>query len=116
MIMRNEGKNVAHTHGEKLAMVSALPRPLRFCEGFSPAVAHRWSGKLLRGVIQAAAPLGFWWLDAATVYGTSIALIAAVYIGFAVADGRPAVTPVEPTVAVGFRWYLLLQESPGRRG
>src|SRR5664279_2013780 len=40
------------------------------------------------GIIQAAAPLGFWWLDAATVYGMSIALIATVYIGFAVADGR----------------------------
>ena len=37
------------------------------------------------GVIQAAAPLGFWWLDPATVYALSLALIAAVYIGLAVA-------------------------------
>ena len=40
------------------------------------------------GLIQAAAPLGFWWLDAATVYALSLVLIAAVYIGFAVADGH----------------------------
>jgi hypothetical protein len=29
------------------------------------------------GVLQAAAPLGFWWLDPATVYALSLALIAA---------------------------------------
>jgi hypothetical protein len=54
------------------------------------------------GVIQAAVPLGFWWLDAATVYALSIALIAAVYIGFAVADGRPRVIAVEVVVAAAF--------------
>ena len=48
-----------------------------FANGRAPLI---WG--LLWGVIQAAAPLGFWWLDAATVYGMSIALIAAVYIGF----------------------------------
>ena len=54
------------------------------------------------GVIQAAAPLGLWWLDPATVYALSVALIAAVYIGFAVAEGRPRVIAVETTVAGGF--------------
>ena len=54
------------------------------------------------GVIQAAVPLGFWWLDPATVYALSIALIAAVYIGLAVADGRPRVIAVETVVAGGF--------------
>jgi hypothetical protein len=54
------------------------------------------------GVIQAAVPLGFWWLDPATVYALSIALIAAVYIGFAVADGRPKVIAVETAVAAVF--------------
>jgi hypothetical protein len=54
------------------------------------------------GVIQAAAPLGFWWLDPATVYALSIALIAAVYIGFAVADGRPRIIAVETVVATAF--------------
>ena len=54
------------------------------------------------GIIQAAVPLGFWWLDPATVYALSIALIAAVYIGFAVADGRPRVIAVEVVVAAAF--------------
>jgi hypothetical protein len=54
------------------------------------------------GVVQAAAPLGLWWLDPATVYALSIALIAAVYIGFAVADGRPRVIAVETAVAAVF--------------
>ena len=54
------------------------------------------------GIIQAAVPLGFWWLDPATVYALSLALIAAVYIGFAVADGRPRVIAVEVGVAAAF--------------
>jgi hypothetical protein len=51
------------------------------------------------GVLQAASPLTFFWLDAATVYALGITLIAAVYIGFAVADGRPRVIAVETVVA-----------------
>jgi hypothetical protein len=54
------------------------------------------------GAIQAASPLGFWWLDAATVYALSLALIASIYIGFAVADGRPTVIAVETSVAGAF--------------
>jgi hypothetical protein len=54
------------------------------------------------GVIQAASPLAFWWLDAATVYALGLVLIAAVYIGFAVADGRAAVIAVEVSVAGAF--------------
>lgn len=54
------------------------------------------------GAIQAAAPLGFWWLDPATVYALSLTLIAAVYIGFAVADGRRNVIAVEAAVAAVF--------------
>ena len=54
------------------------------------------------GVIQAAVPLGFWWLDPATVYALSLTLIAAVYIGFAVADGRRTVIAVEAAIAAGF--------------
>jgi hypothetical protein len=54
------------------------------------------------GAIQAASPLGFWWLDPATVYALSLTLIAAVYIGFAVADGRWAVIAVESGVALVF--------------
>jgi hypothetical protein len=54
------------------------------------------------GVIQAGSPLAFWWLDAATVYALGLALIASIYIGFAVADGRPMVIAVESTVAAIF--------------
>ena len=54
------------------------------------------------GAIQAASPLAFWWLDPATVYALGLALIAAVYIGFAVADGRPRVIAVETVVAAVF--------------
>jgi hypothetical protein len=75
----------------------------------SPPTPNPLAGRSLRapilwgvifGVIQAAVPLGLWWLDPATVYALSLALIAAVYIGFAVADGRPTVIGVEAAVAV----------------
>jgi len=54
------------------------------------------------GFLQAAAPLGLWWIRPATVYAISLVLIAAVYIGFAVADGRRNVIAVEISVATVF--------------
>jgi len=54
------------------------------------------------GVLQAASPLAFFWLPAATVYALGLVLIAAVYIGFAVADGRPRIIAVETGVASVF--------------
>ena len=54
------------------------------------------------GVIQAASPLAFWWLDSATVYGVGLAVIAPVYVGLAVADGRWKVVAVESVVAMAF--------------
>jgi len=54
------------------------------------------------GVIQAASPLAFWWLDPATVYALGLAVIASVYIGFAVADGRVRIIVVECGVAMAF--------------
>ena len=57
---------------------------------------------LVIGVAQAASPLAFWWLDTATVYALGLALIASVYIGFAVADGRRTVLAVETGVASMF--------------
>jgi hypothetical protein len=54
---------------------------------------------LVLGAIQTASPLAFWWLPAATVQALLLSLIAAVYIGFAVADGRPRVIAVECVVA-----------------
>jgi hypothetical protein len=54
------------------------------------------------GAIQAASPLALRWLDQATVQSLLLTLIAAVYIGFAVADGRPSVIAVESSVASAF--------------
>jgi hypothetical protein len=54
------------------------------------------------GIAQTASPLVFWWLDATTVYALGLVLIAGIYIGFAVADGRPKVIVVESIVASGF--------------
>jgi hypothetical protein len=54
------------------------------------------------GLLQAAAPLGLWWIRPAAVYGISLVLIAAVYIGFAVADGRRKIIVVEVCVTTVF--------------
>jgi len=54
------------------------------------------------GILQGATPLALWWLDDATVYTLGLAVIAAIYIGFAVADGRSKVIAVESGVASGF--------------
>jgi hypothetical protein len=62
--------------------------------------ALRWG--VVFGVLNAATPIAFWWLDPATVHALVIALIAAVYIGFAVGDGRPRIIFVESLVAAAF--------------
>lgn len=54
------------------------------------------------GGLNVAAPLMVWWLDPATVHALAIVLIASVYIGFAVADGRPKIIVVEICVASVF--------------
>ncbi len=54
------------------------------------------------GVAQAAIALAFWWVETSTVHALMVALIAAVYVGFAVADGRSHVIAVECTVVVAF--------------
>jgi len=75
----------------------------------SGAHTHTASGKgsilvpvlwgLVIGIVQAGSPLAVRWLDAATLYALELVLIAAVYIGFAVADGRAWVIAVETAVA-----------------
>lgn len=55
-------------------------------------------GIIIGGVL-VALPLCFWWLEAATVHALAIAAIASVYVGFAVADGRPRVIATEVGVA-----------------
>ena len=57
---------------------------------------------LLFGGFQAASPLLIWWLAPGTVYAISLILIAPIYIGFAVADGRPFIIAVESSVAALF--------------
>jgi hypothetical protein len=57
---------------------------------------------LALGAVQAASPLILRWLEPATLHALYISLIAAVYIGFAVADGRPSVIAVEAAVASVF--------------
>jgi len=57
---------------------------------------------LVVGVAQAATPLAFWWLNTATTYAIGLAVIAAVYVGFAVADGRAKVIAVESSVTFAF--------------
>jgi hypothetical protein len=54
------------------------------------------------GALNALAPLAFAWLDPSTVHALTITMIAAVYVGFAVADGRPVVIAVETIVASVF--------------
>ena len=65
-----------------------------------PRLAIVWG--VLIGVGQAASPLAFAWLPPATVYALGLAIIASVYIGFAVADGRTKVVVVEISIAAAF--------------
>jgi hypothetical protein len=57
---------------------------------------------LVFGAIQAASPFGLFWLHPATVQALLLCFIAAVYVGFAVADGRPHVIAIECAIAAAF--------------
>ena len=74
---------------------------------------------LVFGGLQAASPLALRWLDPATVHALSITLIASIYIGLSVADGRPRIIVAEVIVAglfvvlaavavIGTPWLLVL--------
>jgi hypothetical protein len=65
------------------------------------STAPLWWGFLV-GCLTAAVPLALWWLTPTTVYSISVAMIGAIYIGFAVADGRTRVIAVEVVVATIF--------------
>jgi hypothetical protein len=54
------------------------------------------------GIFQTISPILFWWLDAVNVWAVALAMIAAIYVGFAVADGRRRVIAVEVLVAFAF--------------
>jgi hypothetical protein len=70
--------------------------------GASAATRRALGWGIAIGVAQAAIALAFWWLDLATVHAMMIALIAAVYVGFAVSDGRTNVIATEIGVVVAF--------------
>lgn len=54
------------------------------------------------GVLNVGVPVALSWLPHVTVYAVGLAVIAGIYIGFAVADGRAHVVAVESAVATGF--------------
>jgi hypothetical protein len=54
------------------------------------------------GVAQAAVAMAVWWVEPSTVHALMVMLIAGVYIGFAVSDGRTNVIIVESTVVAAF--------------
>jgi hypothetical protein len=60
-----------------------------------------WWGVVV-GILQAFSPVAFWWLGRDLVWALGVVVIASVYIGFAVADGRRNVLVVEIGVAAGF--------------
>jgi len=76
---------------------ASLPLPAE-----KPSMRAGIAWGVIVGLAQAATPLALWWLDAATGYAVGLAVIAFVYIGFAVADGRPKVIAVESAVALAF--------------
>ena len=90
--MSNEGDESAHHTAKRALTADTGPRSLR-----APLVA----GAAV-GVAQAATPFAFWWLTPATVYALGLVFIAAVYIGFSVADGRWKVIAAEVGVATVF--------------
>jgi transposase-like protein len=77
--------------------------------------SRRCGASLVFGAIQAASPFAVPWLDHATVLALELVLIAAAYIGFAVADGRPSVIAVESAVA-GLFVVLAATAVTGARG
>ena len=66
---------------------------------FTPAVILWGVGV---GVFQALCPIVMWWIDAVTLWGVALAMIASVYVGFAVADGRKRVIAIEVMVTFAF--------------
>ena len=60
------------------------------------------------GALQTASPIGFWWLEQDLVWAVSVVIIASIYIGFAVADGRKVVIAVEVGVASAFVVFALV--------
>lgn len=95
-----------HHHSEHIGHIDIWERSGGWLPAISPdsgassGAAIFWG--IVVGIVQAVTPLVFWWLDSAAVYALGLAGIAAIYIGFAVADGRAKIIAVETTVAFSF--------------
>ena len=68
--------------------------------------APSWTKPILWGVaiglFQAFSPLAFFWLEPALVWSMALVLLASVYIGLAVADGRTVVVATEIAITSAF--------------
>ena len=80
--------------------MTAVSAPNDHASGTTTTRALSWG--IAFGVAQAAVAMAFWWLEPSTVHALMVALIAAVYIGLAVSDGRRNVIIAESTVVVAF--------------
>ncbi len=83
--------------GIEAASITTAPAPAPGGERRRYLVPICWGA--LFGVLNAGAPIAFWWLTPAAAQALIISFIAAVYVGFAVADGRTRVIAAEVTVA-----------------
>jgi hypothetical protein len=92
---------LAHVWGALMSS-TAISDPPRPAASSKPLIRTPAVWGVLVGAVQAATPLAFWWLDAATVYALGLVGIAFIYIGFAVADGRAKVIAVEAGVTTVF--------------
>jgi hypothetical protein len=82
--------------------VSVEPVSEQAAAASRPAIRAPMLWGIVVGLLQAATPVAFWWLDSATVYALGLVGIAFIYVGFAVADGRPKVIAAESTVTFAF--------------
>ena len=68
--------------------------------------AQSWTKLILWGVaiglFQAFSPLAFFWLEPALVWSMALVLLASVYVGLAVADGRTVVVATEIAITSAF--------------
>jgi hypothetical protein len=81
---------------------TALGRPRSFTATWTESLRTPILWGVAVGILQAVLPVGFWWLDSALVWALTLVIIASIYVGFAVADGRPIVIAAEVGVAAGF--------------
>jgi hypothetical protein len=85
-----------------MSAIPALKRPAEQTATWAEPLLKPILWGVVVGIVQALSPIAFWWLDASLVWALALVIIAPVYIGFAVADGRRIVIVAEVGVASGF--------------